>query len=992
MEDEDRHAAGEDSGLQTLRDVLLLDEAMLDSCRQMRVTSGDDSRLYLLRRLQLLSRRAHKLRGRRPVGPPRAGAVPAPPGSTHSLLHTVPHVPGGADEWRGYCDWRSKILPSKFAMRIKQAEEQAYKDAAAEAMHKAMLAELAEKEQFAETEDDIRRKSYVGLKLHKAFPSSTVGSGAAPTPVVAVRFCPDNDNLFAVATADKVCIYSADPPRLLQTAKAHADGGISDIDWAPAPGQEGLVGGSVGTAGGSGAASARDQAPAAAASNAQAASAPSAGSAASVAPGVSAALPSYSARLMTTGFDASVVVWLFSLHDRGGTPTASLQRRSELGCRVPVTHGRICKWNTSLAVIATCKAGFKFGNRIVKGELRLYNTERRFLCDSASHNTLISAITFDDTGRVVFVATMSGNVHAYVLSGDDSGRIGGVWLTKHQVLLASSGSSLFSGKSRRRASSAAAAAAAAAASTASTAAAAQPLAVAGAGRVGIGSSTGWNGATASAAKASGASSPAPRRNGSAGAAGGDNSMAGGGGGGSSTVAPGPLRELLRRAQAQSLAAGPDDIVVTSLAFSTLLVDDVADPPLAGGAAAPSATASSRSSGANSTNRKKNAGVSLCPPGKRVARRWLVMTDSSLALRIIPVRISLRGGGNVVSVVAPDDPNSFTRGGVQRFDRAPSIRIRTASGEIVQGEDEALLGTNTMGSKDRAPSTGGARAGAGSVSDGSTSGMGTATGGVPAAPPAAAPAAGRALQAVRNLVVASCPLTNCVVAGAESRTVLVYDPSAGKNGAGQGGPGWQDDVGKMLDMLSAEGEKGPPRADAASQKRSTRIIRCGFGRGRVRSCTSRASMLVLSGDRSRPLLCRLVAAAGCLVICVAVVCMSGRVPPNLPPLIVLPSFNCRAYYPGLVCDRGACFPRGLFAQRTCRAPRACGGAMLEPARAVSRQRRRSRRHSHLERSAECIAGASSRGSHGDGRATHSGARGTARRPRLARLARFLFFWS
>ena len=54
--------------LMSLRDVVRLDEAVLDSSRHLGVEEVERSRLYLLRRMQLLAKRTHKVHRRRGGG------------------------------------------------------------------------------------------------------------------------------------------------------------------------------------------------------------------------------------------------------------------------------------------------------------------------------------------------------------------------------------------------------------------------------------------------------------------------------------------------------------------------------------------------------------------------------------------------------------------------------------------------------------------------------------------------------------------------------------------------------------------------------------------------------------------------------------------------------------------------------------------------------------------------------------------------------------
>lgn len=337
-------AASPATALSTPRDLLRLDEAALHSLRQLGVDDGARSKLYLLRRRQLLAMRAFKqnrrrasLRGgggRNAAGGASFASAPASAGAplsslqaafaqSESLLNLQPVGLGGADLWSSYCDWRPRLLRNKFAMQVKAAEEKAYTDAAAAALHRALMAEHMEKEIF---EDDgagptLSRNLYRTLR-----PLQTFNSARAASPVAAVRFPPDNDNIFAAGAMDgSVSIYSARPARLLRVSQAHSQS-LTDLDW--------------GTLSSASSRASDDE---------------------------------YSAVLVTTSLDQTACVWTVVVAGdvKGRAPPAvSLQCMREINCRAPVTFGRVCLWDMDLCLVATCKLGVKSGVRSATGQVR----------------------------------------------------------------------------------------------------------------------------------------------------------------------------------------------------------------------------------------------------------------------------------------------------------------------------------------------------------------------------------------------------------------------------------------------------------------------------------------------------------------------------------------------------------------------------------------------------------------------------------------------
>ena len=139
-------------------------------------------------------------------------------------------------------------------------------------------------------------------------------------------------------------------------------------------------------------------------------------------------------------------------------------------------------------------------------------------------------------------------------------------------------------------------------------------------------------------------------------------------------------------------------------------------------------------------------------------RCLVVVDSTQAMRIIPLLIEFdRAAAMTISAdFPPSAEDAMTGSASRRFDQAPALRGCTRAGDMVT-EDTVL----------------------------------DASGGMP--------------DPVHNLVIAACPLTDCIVSGAQGRSVTIYDPHVGRDGgdANATGTAWQEDVEVMMHMLSEE---------------------------------------------------------------------------------------------------------------------------------------------------------------------------------------------
>ena len=339
----------------------------------------------------------------------------------------------------------------------------------------------------------------------------------------------------------------------------------------------------------------------------------------------------------------------------------------------------------------------------------------KYIClDAVQHQSPISAVTFDNSGRIIFVATLGGNIHSYYLEGTESDSLGGVSIINHQILLTAATHPSAGGVlSSRQGSSA---------------------------WGGPGDGAGMGGGESRGRAETGESylsstgSMDSSNGGSAGV------HSGNGNGSISSNSNSPSWATKGRARTDTgshvasirtflnIAAGDGGDAnarltpfVTSLAYSALPDHDI--------------------------DGWDGSGV-----------RSLVVVDSTQAMRIIPLLIEFnRAAAMTISAdFPPNAEDAMTGSASRRFDQAPALRGCTRAGDMVTG-DTAL----------------------------------DASGGVP--------------DPVRNLVIAACPLTDCVVTGAQGRSVTIYDPHVGRDGgdANAAGTAWQEDVEVMMHMLSEE---------------------------------------------------------------------------------------------------------------------------------------------------------------------------------------------